>query len=240
MVSVRTASPCSTSHEANFSSGCSLRLPAARTPFCAKSGTWTGASGPGESDHPDPIGLLLIAPTAPTARPAGGATSGTCPVGSEHHIVNPCSVGMVPLARQILSTIMLEMRSPSCSRGALCGASIEHLTESVTLVSSHRNAMMMGPTQLRTACRTTSLATSWTAALADGPCSEHKCSATNALASPGARNDLCSVPAALESQRLSRCPGSRAALGGSGTGSRLALMGSLCRVMKTTCGSHCG
>src|SRR5690348_7271157 len=74
MVSVRTCGALFDVTRGKFLVWSQPTPSAARTPCCAKSGTWTGAPGPGESDHPDPIGQLLPAVVAPL----GGRVDAAC------------------------------------------------------------------------------------------------------------------------------------------------------------------
>ena len=71
-------------------------------------------------------------------------------------------------ARQILSTIMPAMGSASRSSGVSDGPSIEQVTDSVRVVTWHCRVMVIGPSPLRAAWVTTSLATSAAAAIARG------------------------------------------------------------------------
>ena len=92
------------------------------------------------------------------------------PVGIVHHMVIPSSVGSVPQERQILSTIMPAMGSASRSSGVSDGPSIEQVTDSVRVVTWHCRVMVIGPSPLRAAWVTTSLATSAMAAVARVSC----------------------------------------------------------------------
>ena len=64
----------------------------------AGSGTRSRRAGSGASDHLAPIVTVLDGPDRANSA-AGRGASGMCAVESEHHIVNPCSVDIVPLAQ---------------------------------------------------------------------------------------------------------------------------------------------